>query len=70
VNEKVEVNTPYPGMTIRYTLDGREPNKESSIYATPVSLNKGQIIKIAVFSSNGRKSRTVTLPATPGELTD
>jgi hexosaminidase len=70
VNDKVEVNSPFPGMMIRYTLDGSEPTKDSKRYEIPVDLKKGQIIKIAVFSSNGRKSRTVTLPAKPGELTD
>ena len=70
VNDKVEVNSPFPGMMILYTLDGSEPTKDSKRYEMPVDLKKGQIIKIAIFSSNGRKSRTVTLPAKPGELTD
>jgi hexosaminidase len=70
VNDKVEVNSPFPGMMILYTLDGSEPTKDSKRYEMLVDLKKGQIIKIAIFSSNGRKSRTVTLPAKPGELTD
>jgi Fn3 associated len=57
-------------MMILYTLDGSEPTKDSKRYEMPVDLKKGQIIKIAIFSSNGRMSRTVTLPAKPGELTD
>jgi hexosaminidase len=70
VNDKVEINSPFPGMMIRYTLDGSEPTKDSKKYEMPVEFKKEQIIKIAIFSSNGRKSRTVTLPAKPGELTD
>ncbi len=38
---------------IRYTLDGREPTKTSSLYAAPLDLKLGATIKAAVFAPDG-----------------
>jgi hexosaminidase len=59
---KLMANIRYPGLVLRYTLDGSEPDATSAVYSSPVSVHSGQVVKIAAFNSIGRKSRTVTLP--------
>ena len=57
-----KANIRFPGLTLRYTMDGSEPTVNSREYKKPVKVNSNDIIKIAAFNSLGRKSRTVTLP--------
>lgn len=70
IDDKVTINTPFPGLRVRFTLNGKEPASKSQIYTSPIPLKKGTQVKFATFTSSGRKSRTVTLPANEGELTD
>ncbi len=70
IDDKVTINTPFPGLQVRFTLNGKEPASKSQIYTSPIPLKKGTQVKFATFTSSGRKSRTVTLPANEGELTD
>jgi hexosaminidase len=70
LDDKLTINTPFPGLQVRFTLDGKEPNSNSQVYTSPITLKKGYQVKFATFTSSGRKSRTVTLPAKEGELTD
>ncbi|MEL6922733.1 MAG: family 20 glycosylhydrolase, partial [Bacteroidota bacterium] len=58
-NGKVLANTAFPGLLIRYTTDGSEPTKESSLYEGPI--DAGQQIKLKVFSPNGHSSRSTTI---------
>lgn len=59
--EMLEANVEFPGLEIRYTLDGSEPTASSPPYTEPVSLDGGQA-RVAVFTQSGRAGRTVTLP--------
>ena len=56
---KVLVNLSTPGLLVRYTLDGSEPTVASPVYTEPLAA--GKTLKLATFTTNGRKSRTVTL---------
>ncbi len=58
---RVVANNPFPGLTIRYELNGSEPDSNSPIYSTPVDVNGVEIVKAAVFNSAGRKGRTVSV---------
>ncbi len=40
-NGKVLMNSPYEGAEIRYTLDGSDPDANSTLYTAPVSLPEG-----------------------------
>lgn len=51
--DQVLINAPYPGMTIRYTTDGSEPNAKSTIYTEPIITDVEQI-RAKVFNSIGR----------------
>jgi hexosaminidase len=51
------INAEFPGLTIRYTLDGTEPTPQSPIYTTPLSATKGTVVKTITTSATGRVSR-------------
>jgi hexosaminidase len=54
-------NVEYPGLTIRYTIDGSEPTVDSKKYTESVVLEGNHLVKIRAFSSDGRGSRVVTI---------
>ena len=55
---KLFANTRFPGLSIRYTVDGSEPTAESEEYTGPVEVNGD--VRIKVFSGGGNTSRTIT----------
>lgn len=54
-NGTVQANIQLPGLILRYTTDGKEPDKNSKLYTGPIT-EKG-VIKVKAFSSNGRSGR-------------
>ncbi|WP_283148314.1 family 20 glycosylhydrolase [Silvimonas soli] len=56
---KVLANTSAPGLTVRYTTDGSEPDASSAVYSGAIAA-KGTV-KLASFSHTNRKSRTVSV---------
>lgn len=57
----LKANVAFPGLTIRYTLDGSKPTANSDEYIQPVSVAGSPVIKLRTFGSTGRGSRTVTI---------
>jgi hexosaminidase len=55
----VKANNQLPGMIIRYTTNGTEPNSSSNVYTQPIT-TKGEF-KFRVFDSNGRGGNTVSV---------
>jgi hexosaminidase len=55
----VRANIAFPGLSIRYSDDGSEPNKNSALYDRPIRVGRG--VKLKSFDSLGRGSRTVYL---------
>lgn len=49
---KYKSNIQFPGMTIRYTTNGKEPNENSPVYEKPIPANG--IIKFRAFDAKGR----------------
>lgn len=41
---------------IRYTLDGAEPNRRSTLYSAPISIDRDATLKARLFSPNGVSS--------------
>jgi hexosaminidase len=58
-NGLLKANTEYPGLEIRYSLDGTEPTRESSLYTEPVPVNSE--VTLRCFDSSGKSSRVVRL---------
>lgn len=48
----IKANMPYPGFTIRYTLDGTEPTAQSPAYKDGIKTDKR--VKLRAFDSRGR----------------
>ena len=60
---KYFANEQFPGLTIRYTTDGSEPNENSPVYNDAVT-NAGNGVKFRAFDTKGRGSN-VSAPVTP-----
>lgn len=58
-NGKVVANCQFPGLQIRYTINGGEPQPDSQLYNGPVK-EKG-VLRFRVFDSRGRGSRTIMI---------
>lgn len=54
---KLYANTGFPGLSIRYTLDGSEPTEQSLEYREPVEVAGD--VRLKVFSGGGNASRSV-----------
>jgi hexosaminidase len=55
-NGILSVLSEFPGIEVRYTVDGSEPNSKSTLYINPITVNS-KTIKLKSFSTNGRESR-------------
>jgi len=55
--DMVFANCQFPGITIRYTLDGSDPNIHSPVYSLPIA-SKGKV-RLATFSVDGRRGRII-----------
>ena len=55
-NGKLKANVRFPGLKIRYTSDGSEPDINSNLYSNPVEVIG--TIKLKAFNKVGRSSRT------------
>ena len=56
-NGKLYANTAFPGLSIRYTLDGSEPTSQSLEYTGPIDVLGD--VRLKVFSEGGNTSRSV-----------
>lgn len=59
-NGVLSANVQMPGLVIRYTTNGDEPTLKSPVYTTPVTAG-GKTVKLKVFNTRGRSSRTTTV---------
>jgi hexosaminidase len=56
---KLKANVAFPGLLIRYTTDGSEPNANSLLYQGPIEAKKP--VKLKAFTATGKSSRTSIL---------
>ena len=54
--QMVGFSHPDPTVTLRYTLDGKEPESFSTTYSTPFAINNNASVKVAAFKSGHVKS--------------
>jgi hypothetical protein len=71
----VAISSPVPSATIRYTLDGTEPAKESLAYSAPLRLNGPTRLKARAFQEGFNESFTKytyyrSLPKLPSRCTN
>ena len=60
-NGQLKANIEFPGLIIRYTLDGSEPDANSKIYNGPVDIEESATVKLKAFDKSGKSGRTVVL---------
>ena len=53
-NDSLYANSVFPGLNIKYTLDGSLPDIESINYNNPVKLNKDDVVNLRLFDGTGR----------------
>ena len=53
-NDTLFANSVFPGLNIKYTLDGSLPNIESMNYNNPLKLNQDDIVNLRLFDNKGR----------------
>ncbi len=58
-NDSLYANSAFPGLSIKYTLDGSLPNFESMNYKNPVKLNQDDIVNLRLFDNKGRGGYTI-----------
>ncbi|WP_266365825.1 family 20 glycosylhydrolase [Tellurirhabdus rosea] len=61
-NGSLKANVEYPGLAIRYTIDGSEPTGQSARYTSPLPARG--TVKLKSFDAAGRSSRTTTVAVT------
>jgi len=59
IENKLYANTVFPGLDIKYTLDGSEPSLTSNTYESPFEIQDGDIINLRLFDKTGRGGNTI-----------
>ena len=54
VNDSLYANTVFPGLDIKYTLDGTVPDSNSENYTTPLKIKTDDIVHLRLFDKKGR----------------
>ena len=56
---KLLANIEFPGLELRYTTDGTEPDLNSTKYKNPINVTSE--IRMKAFDTSGKRSRTIIL---------
>ncbi|WP_455669239.1 glycoside hydrolase family 20 protein [Phocaeicola sp.] len=59
---QVALDCERPDVEVRYTMDGSEPNAQSSLYKNKLMVTKAQTIKAATFRDGQQMGKTLTFP--------
>ena len=61
IDNKLFLKSQFPGLIIRYTIDGSIPSVDSKIYTGPVILEKYDYILARSFDHSGRGGLTIKI---------
>ena len=50
-----------PESVVRYTVDGSDPTSKSPVYRGPIRMNRGGVVKAAIFRPNGSRSEVTSV---------
>ena len=59
VNDSLYANTVFPGLHIKYTLDGSIPLNSSETFISPLKVNEDEIINLRLFDNTGRGGNSI-----------
>ena len=63
----LHINARYPGVEVRYTLDGSQPTRKSPLWTTPVATGDAQVVKARAYYL-GKESVATILNINPGSM--
>ena len=58
-SDTLYANTVFPGLNIKYTLDGSNPEFSSETFTSPIKINEGDIINLRLFDNTGRGGNSI-----------
>lgn len=59
VNDTLYANTVFPGLNIKYTLDGSIPEESSKTFISPININNEDIVNLRLFDNTGRGGNSI-----------
>ena len=59
VNDTLYANTVFPGLSIKYTLDGSIPKESSENFKSPIKINDDDIVNLRLFNNKGRGGNSI-----------
>tara|TARA_B100000963_G_scaffold160729_1_gene139870 strand:- start:10884 stop:13388 length:2505 start_codon:yes stop_codon:yes gene_type:complete len=60
-NFTLKARQQFPGLEIRYTLNGKKPEKNDHLYTSPVKIKSNDQVILRVFDSNGRGGNSIKI---------
>ena len=61
INDTLYANTVFPGLNIKYTLDGSIPKESSENFKSPIKINDNDIVNLRLFNNKGRGGNSITV---------
>ena len=58
-NFTLKARQQFPGLEIRYTLNGKKPSVTDHLYTSPVKIKSNDQVILRVFDSNGRGGNSI-----------
>ena len=59
INNTLYANTVFPGLNIKYTLDGSIPKESSENFKSPIKINDDDIVNLRLFNNKGRGGNSI-----------
>jgi len=59
MNDTLYANTVFPGLNIKYTLDGSNPNESSQTFISPIKIDESDVVNLRLFDNNGRGGNSI-----------
>jgi hexosaminidase len=59
INDTLYANTVFPGLNIKYTLDGSIPKESSENFKSPIKINDDDIVNLRLFDNKGRGGNSI-----------
>jgi len=59
INDTLYANTVFPGLNIKYTLDGSIPKESSENFKSPIKINDDDIVNLRLFNNKGRGGNSI-----------
>ncbi len=61
INDTLYANTVFPGLNVKYTLDGSIPKEYSENFKSPIKINDGDIVNLRLFDNTGRGGNSIVV---------